>query len=120
MNGGKFINLSSHPSAEWSEEQKEAAGGDIIDIPFPYVHEDAEPNYIARLADAYVEKVMDCAPNDAVVLVMGEMTLSFAIIQRLMMLGYTCVASTTAKSTETSVDNTKRIKFRQFREYRWI
>jgi hypothetical protein len=90
----KFINVSNHPSAKWSAEQMAAAvtlGGEVSDLPFPNVPPTASEADIATLADTIVAQI----PDDAVVMVSGEFTLTYALISRLRKRGLTVVAATT-------------------------
>ena len=55
-----FINLTNHPSNEWSSEQLLAAEkyGKVIDIPFPNVPADAGTDDIRELCDIMVDNVL--------------------------------------------------------------
>ena len=118
-----FINLSNHPSANWSAEQKTAAEqlyGEIIDLPFPQVDPHGDENYIVLLADEYCLKVKSVSKGQpTVVHLMGEMTFTYAIVSRLKTKGITCVASTTERMIKMMPDGKKvsEFKFVQFREY---
>ena len=117
-----FINLSNHPSARWSAEQTEAARafGDIVDLPFPVVDPQADEADVAAVADAYTQKVIDLTDGvPATVHLMGEMSLTFALISRLKTLGYRCLESTTMRETVESPDGVKTSVFRfvRFRNY---
>jgi len=113
----KFYNLSNHPSGKWGGEQLRAASvyGEVTDLPFPNVPEDMDEAGIAFLADTVAGEVDD----GSVVHVMGEMTLTYAVIQRLKWRGIKCVASTTKREVTELPDGTKQIKFNfcKFREY---
>lgn len=118
-----LINLSNHPSSKWNKEQTEAAKrqfGEIIDLPFPAVAPDGDENYIAALADEYCNKVIELA-GDAPVTVhlMGEMTLTFALVNSLADKGVTCVASTTERIVKEIDDDHKDVVFQfvRFRNY---
>lgn len=95
-----LINLSNHPSAKWSDAQlrsaKEQFGGRIVDIPFPQVAPDGDEAYIERLAGQVCSGIVEMENIDAVH-VMGEMTLTLAIVHRLSSSGFSCVASTTQR-----------------------
>ena len=54
-----LINLSNHPSHLWSEKQKETAlqFGNVEDLPFPMVDEDASAETVKDLALEYFEKI---------------------------------------------------------------
>ena len=115
-----FINLTNHPSSGWSEEQLKAARqyGEVVDISFPNIEPYFTSKDISELADDVVEsiKLLD---SHLVVHVMGEMTLTYAVVSRLKALGVTCVASTTERIVKMMPDGKKvsDFKFVQFREY---
>ena len=117
-----LINLTNHPSALWSEEQKKAAEryGEIIDLPFPAVDATGDETNIASLADEYVQKLKDLANGrDVTVHLMGEMTLTFALVRRLQTNGIRCVASTTQRIVTETEPNHKEVIFQfiKFRRY---
>lgn len=60
-----FINFSNHPSARWSAEQTAAA----------------DTAAVSELADEYCARILSLGAD--VVLVQGEMSLSFAVAGRL-------------------------------------
>lgn len=119
-----FINLSNHPSANWSEIQIEAAKkyGKIIDVEFPSVDETLGEDYIRQLVEDRMAVIMTVSNNLAVpvtVHIMGEMTFTFAMVTELKKCGCKCVASTTKRIAEEFCDGTKtsRFEFCKFREY---
>jgi len=118
-----FVNLSNHPSSNWSAKQLEAAEafGEIMDIPFPSVSSSSTSEEIDKLSEEFVAKVLSLRDNGAVVTVhvMGEMTLTFAIVSRLQKKGVTCVASTSERLVRELGDGKKEIQFcfQQFRQY---
>lgn len=117
-----FINLSNHPSSKWSEAQTEAAKqyGDIIDLPFPEVDPNGDEAYIANLADAYCQKILDMEDGTPLTIhLMGEMTLAFALVSRLKAKGVACLASTTERIVleEASGVKTNVFRFARFRRY---
>lgn len=117
-----FINLTNHPSSGWSKEQLEAAleYGEIVDLPFPDIDEQATETEIKKLADEYVSAIK-CKgnANNLTVHIMGEMTFTYAMVSRLKALGITCIASTTERLVKMMPDGKKisEFKFIQFREY---
>lgn len=116
-----LINLSNHPSSKWSKEQTEAAlhYGEIADLPFPVVAPEGDENYIAALADEYCNKVIELAGGAPVTVhLMGEMTLTFALVKRFHAKGISCVAATTERVV-VEVDGEKRsvFNFIKFRAY---
>ena len=122
-----FINISNHPSTKWSEEQKAAAKAisgakEIIDLQFPNV----DPHSCSRDIREQAIKIVNALPEDPYGLntyhVMGEMTLTYAIISYLRQRKGECVpivASTTERVVTENPDGTKTsiFKFVQFRRY---
>ena len=114
-----LLNLSNHPSSAWSEAQMQAAVaqyGSVQDLPFPNIPPDAAAEEVRQLAEAYEAKVRQADP--AAVHLMGEMTFTFALVQRLQAIGIPCIASTTERIAEER-DGQKIVTFRfvQFRSY---
>ena len=115
-----FINFSNHPSVRWSAEQTAAAieFGDIVDVPFPDVPAGADT---AALADEYCARILDLRAD--VVLVQGEMSLSFAVAGRLQRNGVAVLCACSERVCETSVlddGSTERrsvFRFVRFRRY---
>lgn len=117
-----FINLSNHPSDHWDKEQRKAAEkyGEIVDIPFPQVGPEASHEDILALAEECVHAIEEKAQDaDITVHVMGEMTLTYAIVSRLKEMGIRCVASTTERNTVVDDNGVKTsvFVFTMFREY---
>ena len=115
-----FINLTNHPSTGWSEEQWNAAQkyGKIIDISFPIIEPFFSKTEVDELADITVDSITGLDSNP-VVHVMGEMTFTYAVVERLKAQGFVCVASTTERLVKMTPDGKKisDFKFVQFREY---
>lgn len=118
-----LINLSNHPSANWSAEQTEAAVqqfGNIVDLPFPQIEPQATKDDIHRMAQDYLNRVhQKGAPDITAIHIMGEMTLTFALVQMLKDAGYRCYASTTVREVYESEPGKKTVIFQfvSFREY---
>ena len=121
-----FINFSNHPSQIWSREQTDAASGygAIADVPFPAVPPDASEEEIQGMAEqscvqivSVIEGVKGGEP--CAVHIMGEMTLTYAIVSRLLKRGVCCMASTTTREVATDTDGNKISVFRfvRFRQY---
>ena len=115
-----FINLTNHPSSGWSQDQLNAAQkfGEIVDISFPVIEPFFSKAEVDELADITVEEIKNLDKNP-VVHVMGEMTFTYAIVERLKARGLSCVASTTERLVKMMPDGKKisEFKFVQFREY---
>lgn len=117
-----FVNLSNHPSSTWQPAQLEAAKqyGEIIDIDFPAVDALCMPERVDQLASQYAQDIINKgAPTCLTAHVMGEMTLTFRIVELLKAQGIRCVASTTERIVTDLPDNRKETQFTfvQFREY---
>lgn len=108
-----FLNVSNHPSAIWGARQRESAEtyGQIQDIPFPGVNPHADENEIRNMAGrlfadiigVYMESVGETDRDEILrngvsdgtltVMVQGEFTLTFALIERLKEIHATVVAA---------------------------
>ncbi len=121
-----LINLTNHPSSTWSKEQlitAERLYGSIIDIPFPSVDPNGNEDYITKLADDYCQRVQNTLSGDSITVhIMGEMTLTFAIVNKLQKNGITCIASTTKRCSMEQPDGRTLSVFRfvKFRRYSLI
>lgn len=118
-----LINLSNHPSALWSAEQTEAAQqqfGNIVDLPFPQIEPHETKEDIFRIAQDYLNRVhQKGAPETTAIHIMGEMTLTFTLVQMLKDAGYRCYASTTVREVYEQEPGKKTVMFNfiAFREY---
>lgn len=118
-----FINLSNHPSHLWGVEQRQTAEsvGRIVDIPFPEVPADASSESVKEMAAAMCGVIMKY--SYPVVMVQGEFTLTYHIVERLKAKGIRVVASCskreameTVQPDGSSVKNST-FRFVQFRDY---
>lgn len=120
-----LINLSNHPSSNWKEAQiKEAerAFGKVVDMAFPAVPPEGDTNLVDELVENYFNKCLkllnDHPSENNAVHVMGEMTFSFAIVNRLMKENIVCVASTTKRnSADFNGAKISEFRFVRFRKY---
>lgn len=118
-----LINLSNHPLDTWTKTQVDAAlteFGEIIDFPFPNVEPNWDEEKIATLADQISADIIEHHEREiSAVHVMGEFTLTHALIQRFKGKGYTCVASTSERIAVNLPDGSKKVKFEfcRFRRY---
>ena len=118
-----LINFTNHPCSAWSEEQLAEAErwGNVIDLPFPNVPADIDEKSIAKLADDNTAEIRGYDPD--AVLVQGEMSLAFAIIDRLLKNGITVLCAASERTCETTVaddGSTVRksvFRFVRFRQY---
>ena len=121
MKSKLLINLSNHPNNEWNDEQSKAAipYGTVTDMQFPSVDPSFGESEIAELADHIVTHILAYATTYSLTVhVMGEMSLSFAIVSRLHKLGIPCVVSCSRRDVPQS-GNMKRVRFhfQRFRNY---
>lgn len=118
-----FINISNHLSSSWGDEQVAAAEayGAIEDIGFPRVPADADEGVIDETAKKIVKEIFDTHDDtvDITVHVMGEMTLTFALVNILKTSGVRCVASCSDRKVEERHDGSKvsYFEFAGFRKY---
>ena len=112
-----LLNLSNHPSANWAEEQLAAAGGRVIDMPFPQVAPDGDEAYIESLANEYLDEILKM-DNVEAVHIMGEMNFTYSLVNKLKAHNIKCVASTTKRETvEENGVKVSKFKFVKFRNY---
>jgi hypothetical protein len=117
-----LINLSNHPSMNWSESQLSAAKqyGEIIDMPFPVIDPSADEEAIYLLANEYADRILGMRVDDDVTVhVMGEMIFTYKIVSTLKASGIECVASTTLRKVKDTADGKKisEFEFVRFRRY---
>jgi hypothetical protein len=113
-----LLNLTNHPSNNWSEKQLNAAlekYNRIHDMPFPIINPFANAAEIDALVEKYLVDIQQLNPS--AVHIMGEMTFTFRLIIRLKHLGFECITSTTERKV-VEVDNQKvsTFEFVQFRK----
>ena len=100
-NQNMLLNLSNHPSSQWSKAQRVAAEeyGDIIDLPFPAIDPWASEADIAVLADSLFQQIKSMGGvEDLTVHLMGEFSFTYALLCRLRQEGYDCVVSTSDRN----------------------
>jgi len=114
-----LLNLSNHPSDRWTDAQQLAAKeefGTVEDLPFPAIDPTMQAEDLQTLAQHYFETIQSLSPT--AVHLMGEMTFTFALVQKLKAAGIPCVASTSHRKVEER-DGKKIVQFEfvQFRPY---
>jgi CRISPR-associated protein Csx16 len=117
-----LVNLSNHPSACWSDEQKQAAlklVPQIMDLPFPAVPAEADTEEMNALADEVIARLKTEVPGATHAMVQGEFTLAHALVCKLQQIGIICLAATTRREVveQTGGTRTTRFNFVRFREY---
>jgi phosphoribosylamine-glycine ligase len=121
-----FINYSNHPSANWDENEKNAAkeltiDNKIIDIPFPNIAPYATETEIDKRAETEFQFIKELNADAA--MVQGEFTLTVAVIAKLQQAGIPCYAGCSERTTveekqsDGSVKRISEFKFAQFRRY---
>ena len=119
-----FVNVSNHPSDNWSKEQLKAArqyGDSILDIPFPEI----DPNCTDQEMDALVnETFAEIMKIDADwVMVQGEYVFTYRLVQKLQGQNKHVVASQTKRfvreetNAEGHTQTVREFRFAGFREY---
>lgn len=118
-----FINFSNHLSDKWQRKQIDSADiyGEIMDIPFPMVPATTTSEEIKRIAVDYAKKILEMKPD--VVMVQGEFTLTYAVIELLKKENIRCVAACSDRVTKEiilkdgNIQKESIFEFVQFREY---
>ena len=119
-----LINLSNHPSANWSAEQKNAAElqyGKIVDLPFPNIPAEWDAEEVVELANDYLrrcERLLDNGDPASAVHLAGEPVFCFVLAQLLLKAGVICLVSTTERIVcEDNGTKTSVFRFNRFRKY---
>lgn len=118
-----FINYTNHPSANWSEAQRQAARtyGEIIDMAFPEIEPHWDEEQVASFACQQAEKII--AQKPVAVLVQGEFTFSYALISLLLQADIKVLAACSQRCTESVINEKQEtirrsiFKFVRFRQY---
>lgn len=121
-----FINISNHPSLKWSSAQLESAfaltsDNHVMDIPFPAVPSTATTDDVIAIADGLHHTVMASHPE--AVMIAGEFTLAYAMIELCLRAGIKVVAACSERRTtevlneDGSTTKTAIFEFVQFREF---
>lgn len=120
-----FVNFSNHNSSKWAPSQVEAAEkyGDIVDVPFPAVNPSATKEDIQTLAEKSVSEIL--AQHPSIVMVQGESTLVYAVVNKLQSKGIPCCAACTRRRSEEELQQLSAagltregmFAFMGFREY---
>ena len=119
----EFINHTNHPSARWEEAQRCAAEayGVIADIPFPQIPADWDEDAVRRLAEENARVILARSP--AAVLVQGEFTYTYALINLLKAAGIPVLFACSERHVSERVNEAgetvreSRFAFCRFRVY---
>lgn len=121
-----LINLSNHPSKNWSNEQLNISiqtFGEIIDIKFPVINPVFSENDIVLLAEEYSQRLFETISksNDKInaVHLMGEFSFTYRLTNILKEKGVKAICSTTQRNSYVDNEGKKisEFKFVRFREY---
>lgn len=120
-----LINLSNHPLNTWQENQISTAKtkyGEIVDIAFPLIPPEEGLEFIHNIANEYLEKIEEIIKKTAdyenAVHIMGELTFTYVLVNKLREKGIKAIASTTRRDVvETAEGKLSKFSFVRFREY---
>ncbi len=120
-----LLNLSTHPADGWTPEQRDAAEpfGAVEDVAFPRVPPEADAGAGAAMADDLAaqlqQRLAEAGTGPHAVHLMGESTLTAALVARLQRAGVHCLAATTERHVEQEADGQRRVHFAfvRFRDY---
>ena len=118
-----LINCTNHPYEIWNEPQRKAAEryGEVRDLPFPQIDPSAESEDLRKIAAEYAKKIEALQPE--AVLVAGEFTFAFMLVDKLLQDGVNVMTSCSKRVTEEvkNPDGTNEKKsifmFERFRKY---
>lgn len=117
-----LLNLSNHPSTHWTPEQLQAAEeqhGSVQDMTFPNIDPHWSTDEVIQFAEEYYNTIRKLEPYPTAIHIMGELTFTFTLVQKLKSAGIPCIASTTERIIKFEQDGTKNSTFRfvRFRAY---
>jgi hypothetical protein len=121
-----LINLTNHHFSQWNETQKQAAKirfGSVEDLTFPDISPYDDSESIDLLTDEFLKKCNSLLQNNSksenAVLIMGEMTFCYSLINKLKNHDIRCIAATSVRQVINISDSERQIKFEfiKFREY---
>lgn len=118
-----LINCTNHPYEIWNDAQRKAAEvyGEVVDFPFPHIDPELTVEDLRKLTEDCCEKIKVRSP--AAVMVAGEFTFTFMLVDKLIRDGITVICSCSRRMTVESKkdDGTNEKKsvflFERFREY---
>ena len=125
-----LINFTNHPSEKWTEDQKNSAielYGEVKELPFPAVPTSAGAPEVSVMADGIIDKILalreeNPGAEDFAVMVQGEVTLTYAVVRRLLARGIKTVSAVSERIVTEQVESgevrkTAVFRFAGFREY---
>ncbi|MEN9444194.1 MAG: hypothetical protein RIS47_1084 [Bacteroidota bacterium] len=119
-----LINLSNHPSAQWSEAQRTAAiaqFGAIHDLQFPSVPPEATTEEVIQIADdlALACRRLDTEYGPVSVMIAGEQCVMYHTVRYLKAAYFACYAATSERKVVQKSATEKSIEF-SFVQFRAI
>jgi hypothetical protein len=99
-----LLNLTNHPVKNWGADQLSAAVSqwkEVSDFPFPAVNTSWDTEDIAQRAERIAEQILPLKPD--AVLCQGEMTLCFALVQKLQQYGIPVCAAVSDRDVKERV-----------------
>ena len=120
-----LINCTNHPYDIWNEPQRKGAAiyGEVLDMPFPVIEPDYTCDKIREIVTEYAAKIKEYEPD--AVLVAGEYTFAFMLVDKLLSDGVKVVCSCSKRVTKEikKEDGTNEkssiFMFERFREYEY-
>jgi hypothetical protein len=117
-----LINISNHPSAKWSEEQKK--GWDrILDIPFPQISPEWGEETVHQMSYDIREQVEGIKIEQGTrpfIMLQGEFSLCYLLYEKLRNGGYKIAIPTTSREViEETTSTGEVVKKSIFRFVRW-
>lgn len=122
-----LLNCTNHPYQTWGDKLCKATAalyGEVKECPFPHVDPLWDTDELRRQVGAYADRIEAERPD--AVLVAGEFTFLFMLVDRLLSDGVEVVCTCSSRNTTETVDehgnNVKRsvFVFERFRPYtRW-
>lgn len=116
-----LVNLTNHPSNTWPQAQRAAAEtyGTVVDWPFPAVNPDSTEQEISDTASKLVQEIVAHYGTECTVHLMGEFTMTAALLHHFQQRGIVCVASTTERIFSETEPGKKVVEFKfvKFRKY---
>ncbi len=121
-----LINLSNQSHDNWGMKQKEAARKlyeEIVDLPFPSIPADSDTNAVYDYAKQYAEKCRELIKRIGShryfdgVLVEGELTFSYAVVNLLINMNIRCIAGSFQPLDDSEETPIQKFEFVRFRDY---
>ncbi|MBR4581649.1 MAG: hypothetical protein IKO32_10490 [Lachnospiraceae bacterium] len=121
-----LINCTNHPYEIWNDAQRKAAElfGEVYDFPFPAIEPTADSSMLREIAASYAGQIEALSP--AAVLVAGEYTFAFMLVDKLLSDGVKVLATCSKRITKEVIkpdgtnEKTAVFSFECFREYEYF